>query len=498
MEIRSISSPQNDPGLVAGWQPEGQVARPPAGPAIFDTSANEGANASASATGLAGGAQNLGSLNVNSQPIIVTDPAQAPHTDGTRDNVSTDFKLGTNGTPIHVASHVVPSSPHDSSQDSTAADVFWRGFKDGATHPGQTFGKISDMVSGDQSASGEKTGKKVDEVLEQLPVVGQGIQITRGLAGEKEQDGTPVLAAPDVQPDAEESAITSRPAGQPSVKVPSDEPLMTKPDKQPALPEVSATGRERASSQAQPVAPQTAQPATVRPEVAHPQAAQTQALNPQAARRETAPLQTAQAETGETLADAPQARAPGTSARSTSGTQIDVPAQYASKPKGNLQADPHRPGVFRDDRGQAFIRSGDQAWPVRYDRDNETWRVYNPDNPTKYQYPVRADENGNWQVHNDVGLKGGGGDAKRQGIGAEQQVNLQQDLQNQRAQLENQRQPLLQQRQALENQLRHFPGPEHANRTGLEQAQLYHMLQARLADTNRRIQTLDQQLQQLQ
>jgi hypothetical protein len=160
MEIRSISSPQNDPGLVAGWQPEGQVARPPAGPAIFDTSANEDANASASATGLAGGAQNLGSLNVNSQPIIVTDPAQAPHTDGTRDNVSTDFKLGTNGTPIHVASHVVPSSPHDSSQDSTAADVFWRGFKDGATHPGQTFGKISDMVSGDQSASGEKTGKK--------------------------------------------------------------------------------------------------------------------------------------------------------------------------------------------------------------------------------------------------------------------------------------------------------------------------------------------------
>ncbi|MFM0161328.1 hypothetical protein [Paraburkholderia sediminicola] len=525
MEILSASSQQNDPGQVGAEQPGGQVAQPAARPAIFDTSTGKdvNANTSASAAGLAGGTPNPGSREVSSQSIAVTDPAQAPHADGTRDNVATEFKLGTNGTPIHVASQPVPGSPRDSSQDATQGDVFWRGFKDGATHPGQTLGKISDMASGDPSGSGEKTGTKVDEVLEKLPVVGDGLQITRGIAGEKEADGTPVLVTPNVQPDAEEGLTTSRPAGEPSVSVPSDESVLMKPGKQPAPPEASPVGRERAPSQAQPagtqaaqgeavqppadqaqtaeaqtISPQPAQRQTAQPETTQAPAVQTQTRHPQAAPRETDQRQTAPAEAGKAPADASQARAPGTSAPSTSGTQFDVPAQYASKPAGNLQADPHSPGVFRDDKGQAFIRSGDQTWPVRYDRDNGTWRVYNPDNPTKYQYPVRADENGNWQVHNDVGLKGGGGDAKRPGIGAEQQVNLQQDLQMQRAQLENQRQPLLLQRQDLENQLRQFPGPQHANRTGLEQAQLYHMLQARLADTNRRLHTLDQELQQLQ
>ncbi len=102
------------------------------------------------------------------------------------------------------------------------------------------------------------------------------------------------------------------------------------------------------------------------------------------------------------------ARAPGMNTQpSTNGANLAVPAPYARKPDGNLQADLHSPGVLRDDKGQAFIRSGDQSWPVRYDRDNGTWRVYDPHNPTKYQYPVTADGNGRWQGHNDVGLKGG-------------------------------------------------------------------------------------------
>ncbi len=94
-------------------------------------------------------------------------------------------------------------------------------------------------------------------------------------------------------------------------------------------------------------------------------------------------------------------------ARPASGAQFDVPAAYARKPKGGLHADPNSAGVFRDEKGQAYIKSGDQTWPVNFDKDNGTWRVYSPDNPTKYQYPVRADESGNWQVHDEVGLKGG-------------------------------------------------------------------------------------------
>jgi hypothetical protein len=84
-----------------------------------------------------------------------------------------------------------------------------------------------------------------------------------------------------------------------------------------------------------------------------------------------------------------------------------VPTQYAGKPKGNLGADPNSPGVLRDEKGQSYIQAGEQNWPVRYDKDNGSWRVYQPGDPAKLQYPVELDEQGNWQVHHDVGLKGG-------------------------------------------------------------------------------------------
>ncbi|MFM0228550.1 hypothetical protein PQR32_42045, partial [Paraburkholderia dipogonis] len=84
-----------------------------------------------------------------------------------------------------------------------------------------------------------------------------------------------------------------------------------------------------------------------------------------------------------------------------------MPEGYARQPAGNLEADPDSPGIFRDSKLQAYIRANGQTWPVRYDTDNGTWRVYQPDNPTKYQYPVRLDAHGNWQVHGDTGIPGG-------------------------------------------------------------------------------------------
>ncbi|MFM0228554.1 hypothetical protein PQR32_42065, partial [Paraburkholderia dipogonis] len=84
-----------------------------------------------------------------------------------------------------------------------------------------------------------------------------------------------------------------------------------------------------------------------------------------------------------------------------------MPEGYARQPAGKLEADPDSPGIFRDSKLQAYIRANGQTWPVRYDADNGTWRVYQPDNPTKYQYPVRLDAHGNWQVHGDTGIPGG-------------------------------------------------------------------------------------------
>lgn len=86
---------------------------------------------------------------------------------------------------------------------------------------------------------------------------------------------------------------------------------------------------------------------------------------------------------------------------------LDVPATYAVTPRRNLQADSSSPGIFRDEKGQTYIQAADQNWPVRYDKDNATWRAYQPNDPAKPQYPVSLDERGNWQIHDNVGLKGG-------------------------------------------------------------------------------------------
>jgi len=57
-----------------------------------------------------------------------------------------------------------------------------------------------------------------------------------------------------------------------------------------------------------------------------------------------------------------------------------------------------------------YIKKDDKFYPVKYDFDNNTWRLIPPENSGKsgYQAPVRRNENGEWELHTDVGLKGGG------------------------------------------------------------------------------------------
>lgn len=76
------------------------------------------------------------------------------------------------------------------------------------------------------------------------------------------------------------------------------------------------------------------------------------------------------------------------------------------------QLSPPRPGMAPDSNGimvdgnQRYIREGGQFYLVSFDKDNQTWRVIFHNNPTKPAIPVRY-QDGRWQIHSDVGLKGG-------------------------------------------------------------------------------------------
>ncbi|MBN3757695.1 hypothetical protein G3N95_32560 [Paraburkholderia sp. Tr-20389] len=86
-----------------------------------------------------------------------------------------------------------------------------------------------------------------------------------------------------------------------------------------------------------------------------------------------------------------------------------VPDTYASRPSGELTADPQYRGIYRDSRGQGYIRQGDTTFAVKYDKDNESWNVQSPDGGARPPYAVRLNSNGNWEFNPDTGLKGGSG-----------------------------------------------------------------------------------------
>lgn len=90
------------------------------------------------------------------------------------------------------------------------------------------------------------------------------------------------------------------------------------------------------------------------------------------------------------------------------GQPARLPDDYAVHPApGTLTPAPGQKGMLTDSGGQRYIQSGANLYATRFDADNHTWRVYRPDNPYRPQYPVRLDAQDNWQVHHDVGLKGG-------------------------------------------------------------------------------------------
>lgn len=91
-----------------------------------------------------------------------------------------------------------------------------------------------------------------------------------------------------------------------------------------------------------------------------------------------------------------------------SGTKASLPDSYAVQPEADsLKAAMGWKNVLIDNNGQHYISSGGKTYPARFDMDNNTWRVYQPENAYRPQYPVRLNAQGDWEVHSDVGLKGG-------------------------------------------------------------------------------------------
>jgi hypothetical protein len=91
-----------------------------------------------------------------------------------------------------------------------------------------------------------------------------------------------------------------------------------------------------------------------------------------------------------------------------SGIKASLPDNYAVQiDTDSLKAAMGWRHVLVDDNQQHYISSGGKTYPARFDVDNNTWRVYQPDNAYRPQYPVRLNAQGDWEVHNNVGLKGG-------------------------------------------------------------------------------------------
>jgi orotate phosphoribosyltransferase-like protein len=94
----------------------------------------------------------------------------------------------------------------------------------------------------------------------------------------------------------------------------------------------------------------------------------------------------------------------GTSAPRAEG--LPIPPSYEEpRPSGELD---WRNNVFVDKQGGRHIEKDGHWYKVKYDADNGTLRVIHPQDASKPTYPVRIGANAEFEVHGDVGLKGGG------------------------------------------------------------------------------------------
>ena len=103
--------------------------------------------------------------------------------------------------------------------------------------------------------------------------------------------------------------------------------------------------------------------------------------------------------------------APRTSApalpQTPAGSLRDIPQNYVQAQPNAIWNSERAPGLMEDKQGNMYAVDGKNVYAVKQDADNATWRVYNPRDTSRPAYPIRPNEDGGWQLHGNVGLKGG-------------------------------------------------------------------------------------------
>lgn len=67
---------------------------------------------------------------------------------------------------------------------------------------------------------------------------------------------------------------------------------------------------------------------------------------------------------------------------------------------------PDKNGIIFSANGDRYISIDNQHYPATFNKDYQSWEIYNRDNPTKPHIAVEH-QDGTWQLRDDLGLKGG-------------------------------------------------------------------------------------------
>jgi hypothetical protein len=84
----------------------------------------------------------------------------------------------------------------------------------------------------------------------------------------------------------------------------------------------------------------------------------------------------------------------------------DASTYRVARPTKTVALAGDQPLFLEKRAGRFFIRQGGDWFQLRWDPDNDTWRIVHPRKPDQSGMPVRH-RSGGWEIHNAVGLPGG-------------------------------------------------------------------------------------------
>lgn len=89
------------------------------------------------------------------------------------------------------------------------------------------------------------------------------------------------------------------------------------------------------------------------------------------------------------------------------GSLSDLPRNYIQPQPDMIWSSDRYSGLMEDRTGNVYVVDGKNVYAVKRDADNATWRVYDPKEPWRPGAPIQPNQDGGWELHSKVGLKGG-------------------------------------------------------------------------------------------